>query len=64
METTYKGLENMIIDFHTHIFPDKIAVQTVEKLKSYLCDAGEECAAYTNGILASLLSSMKEEGDI
>ncbi len=52
----------MIIDFHTHIFPDKIAVQTVEKLKSYLCDAGEECAAYTNGTLSSLLSSMKEAG--
>ena len=32
----------MIIDFHTHIFPDKIAVGTVEKLKGYLCDAGEE----------------------
>ena len=52
----------MIIDFHTHIFPDKIAVQTVEKLKSYLCDAGEECAAFTNGTLASLTASMKEAG--
>lgn len=53
---------NMIIDFHTHIFPDKIAVQTVEKLKSYLCDAGEECAAYTNGTLSSLKASMKKAG--
>ena len=52
----------MIIDFHTHIFPDKIAKPTVEKLKSYLCDAGEECAAYTDGTLNSLLSSMKEAG--
>ena len=52
----------MIIDFHTHIFPDKIAKPTVEKLKSYLCDAGEECAAYTDGTLSSLLSSMKEAG--
>lgn len=52
----------MIIDFHTHIFPDKIAKPTVEKLKSYLCDAGEECAAYTDGTLGSLLSSMKEAG--
>lgn len=52
----------MVIDFHTHIFPDKIAVQTVEKLKSYLCEAGEECAAYTNGTLASLKESMKEAG--
>ncbi len=52
----------MIIDFHTHIFPDKIAKPTVEKLKSYLCDAGEECAAYTDGTLTSLLSSMKNAG--
>lgn len=52
----------MIIDFHTHIFPDKIAVPTVEKLKGYLCDAGEECAAYTNGTLTSLRESMKKAG--
>ncbi len=52
----------MIIDFHTHIFPDKIAIATVEKLKSYLCDAGEECAAYTDGTLSSLRESMKKSG--
>lgn len=52
----------MIIDFHTHIFPDKIASATVDKLKSYLCDAGEECAAYTDGTLASLRESMKKAG--
>lgn len=52
----------MIIDFHTHIFPDKIAVATVDKLKSYLCDAGEECAAYTDGTLTSLRESMKKAG--
>lgn len=52
----------MIIDFHTHIFPDKIAVQTVEKLKSYLCNAGEECAAYTNGTMDSLKNSMNDAG--
>lgn len=52
----------MIIDFHTHIFPDKIANATVEKLKSYLCDAGEECAAYTDGTLFSLKESMKKAG--
>ncbi len=52
----------MIIDFHTHIFPDKIAKATVEKLKSYLCDAGEECAAYTGGTLLSLKESMKKAG--
>lgn len=52
----------MIIDFHTHIFPDKIANATVEKLKGYLCDAGEECAAYTDGTLLSLKNSMKKAG--
>lgn len=52
----------MIIDFHTHIFPDKIAKATVEKLKSYLCEQGEECMAYTDGTLDCLLSSMKKAG--
>lgn len=52
----------MIIDFHTHIFPDKIAENTVEKLKTYLCEQNEECAAYTNGTLSSLLNSMKDAG--
>ncbi len=52
----------MIIDFHTHIFPDKIASATVEKLKTCLCDAGEECAAYTDGTLACLKKSMNEAG--
>ncbi len=52
----------MVIDFHTHIFPDKIAKATVEKLKSYLCEQGEECMAYTDGTLSCLLSSMKKAG--
>lgn len=52
----------MIIDFHTHIFPEKIAKATIEKLKTYLCEQGEECMAYTEGTLGSLLSSMKKAG--
>lgn len=59
---TYKGLDNMIIDFHTHIFPEKIAKPTIEKLKGYLCEQGEECSTYTDGTIDSLFNSMKESG--
>ncbi len=52
----------MIIDFHTHIFPDKIAKPAIEKLKGYLKAAGEECVAYTDGTIASLLKSMQKSG--
>lgn len=45
----------MIIDFHTHIFPDQIAAKTIEKLQS----AGGT-QAYTNGTLDGLKKSMKE----
>ena len=44
----------MIIDFHTHIFPDKIAEATIEHLKSKA-----NIEAYTNGTLTNLKSSMK-----
>jgi len=45
----------MIIDFHTHIFPDKIAERTIAKLE----EVGNT-KAYTNGILAGLKTSMRE----
>lgn len=47
----------MIIDFHTHIFPDKIAEKTIESLadKSGL-------TASTNGTLEGLLVSMETSG--
>jgi hypothetical protein len=47
-----------IIDFHTHIFPDRIATQAVERL-------AEESGEYrprTDGTLAGLLSSMDKAG--
>jgi hypothetical protein len=47
----------MVIDFHTHIFPDKIAVKTIR----YLEKQGQVKAA-TDGTLAGLLKSMKENG--
>lgn len=45
----------MIIDFHTHIFPEKIAKTTIEKLASKA-----DMNAYTNGTLDGLKQSMIE----
>lgn len=47
----------MIIDFHTHIFPDKIAEKTIEVL-------AKRCGipAQTNGTVAGLLNSMQRTG--
>ena len=47
----------MIIDFHTHTFPDRIAKATIEKLS--------ECsgiAPHTDGTAAGLRRSMEEDG--
>lgn len=45
----------MIIDFHTHVFPDKIAEKTI----NYLMNKGG-IKSYGNGSLASLESAMKK----
>jgi len=47
----------MLIDFHTHIFPDKIAKVSCDKMAS---SAG--VAYYGDGTLAGLLAFMKEDG--
>ena len=47
----------MIIDFHTHTYPDRIAAETVEKLKSI---AG--VAAHGDGTAAGLSEATKEAG--
>ncbi len=47
----------MIIDFHTHIFPDKIAARTIEALEE---KAG--LTASTDGTLNGLLASMDAAG--
>ena len=47
----------MVIDFHTHIFPEKIAAKTIEALESR---SGINAA--TNGMLDGLLSSMDNSG--
>lgn len=47
----------MIIDFHTHIFPEKIAASTIERLEK-----GSGLTASTDGSAQGLLSSMDEAG--
>lgn len=47
----------MIIDFHTHIFPDKIAGATIAKLQGFA-----NIPAYTDGTMAGLARSMEESG--
>jgi predicted TIM-barrel fold metal-dependent hydrolase len=46
---------SMIVDFHTHIFPDNIAERTIVKLETV-----GKIKAYTDGTLAGLINSMKE----
>ncbi|SES78595.1 amidohydrolase family protein [[Clostridium] polysaccharolyticum] len=47
----------MIIDFHTHIFPDTIAKKTISKLGSMIAQH-----PYTDATADGLLRSMKEAG--
>ena len=47
----------MIVHFHTHIFPDKIAKKTIEKLEGIA-----NVKAFTDGREVSLISSMEEAG--
>ncbi len=47
----------MIIDMHTHIFPDKIAADVIDKLSRT-----SKSRAFTNGTLHGLLDSMKKFG--
>lgn len=47
----------MIIDLHTHIFPDKIAPLAIPELESHLPNNQKACS---DGTLAGLLASAKE----
>ncbi len=47
----------MIIDMHTHIFPDKIAAEVIDKLSRT-----SKSRAFTDGTLSGLLNSMKKFG--
>lgn len=55
----------MLIDFHTHIFPDKIAENTVESLKNQSKEHGYPIVNKLDATLSGLLNSMKKtETDI
>ena len=45
----------MVIDFHVHTFPDKIALTTLEKLSELSCTQ-----YFTDGSVSGLLASMRE----
>ena len=47
----------MIIDFHTHVYPDKLAARTIEALGNIA-----EVTPYTDGTVSGLLKSMKDAG--
>lgn len=47
----------MVIDFHTHVFPDKIAEKTIMQLQN-----SSGITAATNGTLSGLLNSMNQKG--
>lgn len=47
----------MIIDFHTHVYPDKIAERTVAALSDIA-----DVEAHTDGTLKGLLDSMRDAG--
>ena len=54
----------MIIDFHTHAFPEKIAEKAIRKLEEGMIQAQGELSlpANTDGTLSGLIKSMAESG--
>jgi len=53
----------MVIDFHTHVFPEKIAAKTLEVLKGHAYKArGVKAPSYTEGTVESLRQSMAVNG--
>ena len=47
----------MIIDFHTHVFPDKIAARTVAALEK-----NGNATAYSDGTASGLINSLRRAG--
>ncbi len=52
----------MVIDFHTHIFPDKIASGAIESLKNNAKGGKYNVTNYTDGTLKGLMASMDKNG--
>lgn len=52
----------MIIDFHTHVFPDKISKRAIHSLENNIVKIqGENFPSRTDGSLGELLKTMKED---
>lgn len=53
----------MLIDFHTHVFPDAVAPKALASLKKGLVNKqGYEYPTYADGTLSGLLDSMDRQG--
>ncbi len=54
----------MLIDFHTHTFPEKIAARTLEILKKNIEEQmnSDRATAYTDATVSGLLASMDRHG--
>ena len=54
----------MVIDFHTHLFPDKIAGRAIEKLTEgiFRTQGAHVLPPQTDGTRTGLLSSMEKSG--
>ncbi|MBQ8696715.1 MAG: amidohydrolase family protein [Clostridia bacterium] len=53
----------MVIDFHTHVFPEKIAARTLEVLKAGIKrEQGIDYPSFTDGTVSGLLDSMDRCG--
>lgn len=52
----------MIIDFHTHVFPETIARKTIEKLEEMSTHSNANVKAFTDGTLDGLKRSMAKNG--
>jgi len=53
----------MLIDFHTHVFPEKIAARAIESLKAGMVEQhGYSYPSYADGTVAGLMASMDAEG--
>ena len=52
----------MLIDFHTHVFPEKIAAATIDKLEKMSQRTGANVKACTDGTLEGLKAAMRQNG--
>ncbi|MCI8590034.1 MAG: amidohydrolase family protein [Clostridiales bacterium] len=52
----------MVIDFHTHVFPEKVAPRALERLLSGIASQNRKGQAFTDLTVNGLRTSMKESG--